>query len=320
MSVALCTYQGERHLADQLESIALQTLLPAEVVICDDGSTDGTVDVVERFAARAPFRVRLHVNPENLGVTANFARAISMCRGSIIALADQDDVWAPEKLERQIAAFRDRPGAGAVFSDAELVDGSLRPLGRTLFEATRFTERRRRRFNGGHALEILVARSVVCGATLAFRSSFRDLVLPIPSTGLHDVWIAGLLASASDVVALPEPLVRYRQHGANQVGAAARGPGARLATRRRRGVFGDEVAHYRAMAERLRHRAAAHVHADDLRLLDRKVEHLQFRYGLGRHRVVSVLGELLRGRYHRYSRGLESAGYDLLFRRAPGTG
>ena len=320
MSVALCTYQGERYLAGQLESIAAQTLLPAEVVVCDDGSTDGTVDIVERFAARAPFPVRLHVNPTNLGVTANFARAISLCRGSIIALADQDDVWAPEKVARQVAAFDDHPGAGAVFSDAELVDDALRPLGRTLFEATRFTEARRRRFAGGHALDVLVARSVVCGATLAFRSSYRDLVLPIPTTGLHDLWIAGLLAAASEVVALPEPLIRYRQHGTNQVGAAARGLRAKLARRRRQGVFGDEVGHYRAMAERLRQSPAAGFHPEALELLDRKVEHLQFRHGLPRHRVVAVLAELLRGRYHRYSRGLESAGYDLLFRRAPRPG
>jgi glycosyltransferase involved in cell wall biosynthesis len=317
----MCTFRGERFLAAQLDSIAGQTLLPAEVVVCDDGSTDGTIDLVQRFAAGAPFPVRRHVNPVNLGVTANFERAISLCDGAIVALADQDDVWRPDKLERQVAVFRERPAVGAVFSDAELVDDALRPLGRSLFEATRFTGSRRRRFAEGHALEILVARPVVCGATLAFRSSLRDLVLPIPSTGLHDIWIAGLLSSVSEVVALPDPLIRYRQHGANQVGAAARGLRAKLATRRRQGVFGDEVGHYRAMAERLRQApATAPVRPEALRLLDRKVEHLQFRYDLPRHRVVAVLAELARGRYHRYSRGLESAGYDLLFRRAPRTG
>ncbi|HVL06285.1 MAG TPA: glycosyltransferase family 2 protein [Acidimicrobiales bacterium] len=319
VSVALCTFRGERFLAAQLESIAAQTVLPAEVVVCDDGSTDGTVDIVARFTADAPFPVRLHANPENLGVTANFAGAIARCRGAIIALADQDDVWAPEKLERLVAAFEDHPEAGAVFSDAELVDEALRPLGRTLFHATGFTAGRRRRFAAGHALDVLVARPVVCGATLTFRSSFRDLVLPIPGTGLHDIWIAGLLASVSEIVVLPEPLVRYRQHGANQVGAASRGLRAKLATRRRQGVLGDEIAHYRAMAERLRRAPAGRVDPHALRLLGRKVEHLEFRYGLPRHRVGAVLAELLRGRYHRYSRGLESAGYDLLFRRASGT-
>ena len=319
VSVALCTFHGERFLAVQLESIATQTVLPAEVVVCDDGSTDGTVEIVARFTAGVPFPVHLHVNPKNLGVTANFAGAIARCRGSIIALADQDDVWAPEKLERLVAAFEDHPEAGAVFSDAELVDEALRPLGRTLFEATRFTDGRRRRFAAGHALDVLVSRPVVCGATLTFRSSFRDLVLPIPGTGLHDIWIAGLLASVSEIVVLPEPLVRYRQHGANQVGAASRGLRAKLATRRRQGVLGDEIAHYRAMAERLRRAPAGRVDPHALRLLGRKVEHLEFRYGLPRHRVGAVLAELLRGRYHRYSRGLESAGYDLLFRRASRT-
>lgn len=317
----MCTFQGQRFLAEQLDSIASQTLKPDELVICDDGSTDGTVDLVRRFAAGAPFPARVHVNPVNLGVTANFSRSISLCEGAIVALADQDDVWRPDKLERQVAIFRERAGVGAVFSDAELVDENLRPLGRTMFEATRFTQSRRRRLQEGRGLEVLVAHSVVCGATLAFRSSFRDLLLPIPTSGLHDLWIAGLLASVSEIVALPDPLVRYRQHGGNQVGAAGRGLRAKLATRQRQGVFGDEVGHYRAMAERLRQApAAAEVRPDALPVLDRKVAHLQFRYGLPRHRVVAVLAELARGRYHRYSRGLESAGYDLLFKRTPRTG
>ena len=314
--MAMCTYQGAQYLGEQLESIAGQTLRPAELVVCDDGSTDGTVALVERFAAGAPFPVHVHVNPANLGVTANFAQAISRCHGSVIALSDQDDVWLPEKLERQAGAFRGRPEVGAVFSDAELVDGELRPLGRTMFEVTGFTPSRRRRLQAGHGLEILVAHSVVCGATLAFRSSFRDVLLPIPTSGLHDLWIAGLMVSAADVVALPEPLIRYRQHGANQIGAPAQGLRARLAVRRQQGVYGDEIGHYRAMAERLRTAGAAGVRPDALSVLDGKVEHLTFRYGLPRHRAVPVLAELLRGRYHRYSRGLESAGFDLFFRRA----
>lgn len=314
VSVALCTYQGERFVAGQLDSIARQTLQPAEVVVCDDASTDGTRDLVERFAAAAPFPVRIHVNPERLGVTANFSSAMSLCQGSIIALSDQDDVWFPRKLERLATVLRERPEVGAAFSDAELVDGDERPLGHSMFEATQFSKRRQRRFIAGRALEVVLAQPVVCGATLAFRSELRQLLLPIPTTGLHDEWLAALMCAVTEVAVISEPLVRYRQHGSNQIGAPASGARAKLARRRAQGVLGDEVSHYRAMAERLASHAQGTEHQRAVDLLTRKVTHLKFRYGLPHHRIYPILNELVHGRYHRYSRGLESAGFDLLFR------
>ena len=314
VSVALCTYQGERFLAEQLDSIASQTLSPVEIVVCDDGSTDGTADIVAGFAESVPFPVRFHVNGTRLGVAGNFSRAISLCEGSVIALADQDDVWVPTKLEHLVATLDDRPEVGAAFSDADLVDGSLRPLGRTMFDATRFTPRRRRRFVAGNGLEVLVARNVVCGATLAFRSSLRDVLLPIPTTGLHDMWLSTLLCAVTQVAVIEEPLVRYRQHGANQVGAPATTLRSKLTRRRTQGVFGDELTHYRGMLARLGAQPPETVDRNGLDALERKVRHLEFRYGLPARRAVPVLQELLLGRYHRYSRGVESAGYDLFFR------
>lgn len=318
ISVAMCTYEGAHFVTGQLESIAEQTLLPAEIVVCDDGSTDGTVALVQQFAARAPFPVRLHRNTDRLGVTANFSRAISLCAGSIIALSDQDDVWVPEKLDRQVAVFMARPAVSAVFSDAELVDGALRPLGRSMFDATHFSKRRQRRVRGGQALDILLSRPTVCGATLAFRSSWRDLVLPIPPTGMHDEWLAVLLSAVGEVVALPEPLVRYRQHTVNQVGAPPSMPRGRLARRRTRGLLGDEVAHWQAMADRLAASPPASGGSRALPRLAGKVEHLAFRHQLPQPRSIPVLRELAGGRYHRYSRGMESAAFDLLFRK-PGS-
>jgi glycosyltransferase involved in cell wall biosynthesis len=314
VSVALCTYQGERFLVEQLQSIAAQSLAPMEVVICDDGSTDGTAGVVTRFAASAPFPIRFYVNASRLGVGGNFSRAISLCEGSIIALADQDDVWAPRKLERLTATLDGRPEAGAAFSDAELVDGSLLTLRRNMFDAVGFTGRRRSRFSKGHALDVVLARSVVCGATLAFRSSLRDVLLPIPDTGLHDMWLSTLLCAVTEVAVVGEPLVRYRQHGANQVGAPAISLRSKLARRRTQGLFGDELAHYRGMVARLEAQPPGTVDSHALEILEHKVRHLEFRYGLSGHRTIPVIAELVRGRYHRYSRGLESAGYDLLFR------
>src|SRR4029079_17285220 len=91
---------GARFLPEQLRSIAAQTRPPDELIVCDDRSTDETAQVIEAFAATAPFPVRLVRNEERLGSTRNFERAVSLCDGSLIALADQDDSWHPEKLAR----------------------------------------------------------------------------------------------------------------------------------------------------------------------------------------------------------------------------
>src|SRR5580698_1985958 len=98
LSVALCTYNGERFLPEQLASIREQSRLPDELVICDDASADQSVAIATRFAERAPFPVRIEANSRNLGSTPNFARAIELCNGDAIVLSDQDDVWLPDKL------------------------------------------------------------------------------------------------------------------------------------------------------------------------------------------------------------------------------
>jgi len=100
ISVAMCTYNGARYVREQLESIVRQTAAPDEVVICDDASTDRTAQIVEIFLAHSAMRVRLIRNTGTLGCTGNFQRAIRLCRGDIIVLADQYDIWKPEKVAR----------------------------------------------------------------------------------------------------------------------------------------------------------------------------------------------------------------------------
>src|SRR5215470_8302349 len=111
ISVAMCTYNGARFLAEQLGSLAAQSRLPDELVVCDDGSTDESAEIVKDFARHAPFPVRLEVNEENLGATKNFEKAIGLCRGEVIALSDQDDVWYPKKLELHESVFVADPSA-----------------------------------------------------------------------------------------------------------------------------------------------------------------------------------------------------------------
>ena len=123
ISIALATYNGGRFLREQLDSIYAQTWRPIDVVACDDRSSDDTVAILEEYRQR--HGLRYEVNERNLGFVRNFEKVMALCRGEFIALADQDDVWLPEKLERLMAGIGD---ASLVYSDAFLIDDEGREL------------------------------------------------------------------------------------------------------------------------------------------------------------------------------------------------
>ncbi len=129
VSIALATYNGERWLREQLDSLARQTLLPCELVVSDDQSTDRTLEVVREFAATSPFPVRIVDNDRRRGFADNFIHALRSCTGDAVAYCDQDDVWNPLKLERCVAAMRGNPKVTLVQHDSEEVDSDLRSLG-----------------------------------------------------------------------------------------------------------------------------------------------------------------------------------------------
>lgn len=218
LSIALCTYNGAVFLREQLESIAAQIRPPDELIISDDQSTDNTLRLIEEFAATAGFPVRLSVNQSNLGIARNFEKAISLCRGDVIVLSDQDDVWHPDKLESVERIFEAKPELSLVFSNAELVDETLRPLDETLFDWVHFDAEKQRLVRSGQALDLQLRENLVCGCTVAFRANLRELVLPIPADGplIHDGWIVLLIAAVGEIDFISRPLLKYRQHSAQQ--------------------------------------------------------------------------------------------------------
>jgi glycosyltransferase involved in cell wall biosynthesis len=220
ISVAMCTFNGERYLQEQLESIALQTRLPCELIVCDDRSTDDTVAILKRFQSEAPFPVKVIQNSLRLGSTRNFDQAIGLARGSLIALCDQDDRWAPTKLERLSAMLADDPFLGGVFSDASLIDGDGRDTGLQLFARHKFTAAKQREFVGSPTTTLL-KHDVVTGATLMFRSTIRRYCSPIPASWVHDGWLAWMIALHSRLGLVAEPLIDYRIHPAQQLGVSS---------------------------------------------------------------------------------------------------
>lgn len=315
-SIALAACNGARHLPGLLDSLAAQRLRPFELVAGDDASDDDTMPLLEAFAARAPFSVRILRNPQRLGVEGNFARVMAACDGDYIALADQDDVWRTDKLERLAQALA-APAVLAAFSDAEVVDAALAPLGYGMWRRVRFTPREQVRLANGKGFDVLLKHRVVTGATLALKVSLRDTALPIPPGWPHDAWLALLAAAQGGLSAVPELLIAYRQHGGNVVGGLRKpfGKAARAALALDRAAwYREELALWRALAARLEASAAP---ASARAALADKIVHLEARAHLPAarwRRLPGVLREAAAGRYARYARNWGSIALDLLVR------
>ncbi len=318
-SVAMCTHNGVRFIGEQLESIAAQTLLPEELIVCDDASSDETLRLVESFATDAPFPVRIYLNETKLGLIKNFERVIGLCGAGLIALCDQDDVWMPHKLERLAVEFARAPEVGLVFSDAELIDENSRPLGRTLWKSLGFRHEKQKQLSQVGAFRELLTGSTVTGATMAFRARFRHLGLPIPEDLplIHDAWLALIIGAAAEISSIPEPLVKYRQHGGQQIGARARQqptPGVSNALRRSNPYL-EMLAIARSAQQRLENRSGEFESKSAQQDLGGRIRHLEARAALPRNRFLRmprVLSELFSLRYHYYSNGINSAFKDLL--------
>lgn len=318
LSVALCTFNGSRFLREQLESITAQIRPPDELVVCDDGSADSTAQIIDGFARQVAFPVRWYTRDTPVGSTKNFEKAIALCQGDLIALSDQDDVWLPDRLRATESTFQSDANADAFFSDAEIVDASLNPLGCRLWDIVRFGRPEQSDVRRGRAVALLLRRNVVTGATLAFRSDLRKLLLPVPEGWVHDAWIALLIGATGKLAFTERPLIRYRQHSSNQIGALKLGFGEQLekAKTPHAEIYAAAAANYAVARERLLTAKGVTVSPEVIRLLEAKIAHMQTRATLPSSRVRRlpvVLSELAAGRYRCYSNSWKSFARDLWF-------
>jgi glycosyltransferase involved in cell wall biosynthesis len=316
-SVAMCTFNGSRFLREQLQSIASQTMLPSELVICDDLSSDDTISIIKDFASQAAIPVRLFQNEERLGPSRNFDKAIGLCTGEIILLSDQDDIWAPGKVQRLVEALDSNRAAVYAFSDADMVDEYGKSIGQSLWEAVglRVTHRQ---FRDARQLQILLKHNVVTGATMAIRSSLRDAMLPIPPAWMHDYWAAILGSTVSNGIPVSESLIKYRRHASQVCGhnksVSLRSVAESLNTHVN--DWRERVLNFRVLLERLASLSSTYsCPPDRLQLLKEKELHLNARCETrsihGFSRIVRVLAEASTGRYHRFSESWYSIVRDL---------
>lgn len=204
ISVCIATYNGEKYLAQQLDSILVQLDEQDEVILSDDGSSDDTLTIIRDYAEKDG-RIRLIEGPRS-GVIANFEQAIKEAQGDYIFLADQDDVWFPEKVAETLAFFEKSPKIDIVVSDLVIVDEGLKMIRPSYFEY--------RKIKTGFWANIL--KNSYIGAGLCFRSRMKKKILPIPhKVPMHDMWIGLLAEQTKSSAFLQKPLTYYRRHDEN---------------------------------------------------------------------------------------------------------
>ncbi|HEX5711258.1 MAG TPA: glycosyltransferase family 2 protein [Sulfuricurvum sp.] len=209
ISIAMATYNGEKFIAEQLDSILSQSYGNLEIIICDDHSTDSTPAILKNYAMQDG-RIKVFFNAENLGLVKNFEIALSLCGGEYIALADQDDIWEKEKIATLLQEIGD---CALIHSDASLIDGEGKLLAPSY-------SRYSRKILGKDIYSYLLHNNVT-GCTALFSRKLLEYALPFPDhIFVHDWWLTLCAYKFGGITYIDEPLIRYRQHGCNQIGAA----------------------------------------------------------------------------------------------------
>ena len=227
-TVCLCTYNGGRYLRPLLTSLGEQTLLPAEMLVGDDGSADDTLRIVSDFAANAPFPVKVMSNRRHLGPAGNLEQLLAEAKGDLLFPCDQDDIWASTKIEALARALAKSPGFGAAICNSSLIDSHGEDLPGSLFERVGLDAVTRQLLESGNAMVTIAGRNVIASHALALRRSALDLVLPFGPVRHADWWMALILGATTGILVVDDRLVAYRLHESNTAGL---GEDSRLADR-----------------------------------------------------------------------------------------
>ncbi len=216
----MATYNGERFLRQQLDSILAQSNQDWQLLVRDDGSNDNTVHIIEDYASRLPGKIRLVTdNGNRLGASLNFGKLLEYADTKYIMFSDQDDIWLPNKIELTLNAMKaaeriypDKPLL--IHTDLQVMDSELNTIANSMWSYQKlFPE-------VGDDLNSIMAQNVVTGCTVMINKKARAVSIPIPKEAvLYDWWIALNVCKHGKIVYLSIPSILYRQHSDNQVGA-----------------------------------------------------------------------------------------------------
>lgn len=295
VSVVMVTFNGFECLGQQLASLSRQTRLPAELVIYDDGSTDGTLALLDAYAAKAPFDVKIMRGGQRKGANAAYRNALQASRGDVVFLSDQDGIWFPHKIEASLAALQNTPSAGFVFCDGILFASAGQQFSQTDWQMARFTSRRQRRYRR-NPLETMMARgNFVHAAACAYRRSFIEPFVGIDYAGsamTYNTWLALCTTAAGHPgFALRQNLLAYRQHprpAKVQTAKVEHDPLTQALWGRIK--FGEQIRAYQMVRLCVnRFARTANVNLDhSLAVLDRMIDFLEARAALRRDRKAGL--------------------------------
>lgn len=207
-SVAIATYNGEKYLKEQLDSIYSQSYKNFEIVVIDDCSTDNTTVILESYSKN--YGLKYFVNEKNIGVTKNFEKAISLCVGEYLLLADQDDIWMPEKI---ITLLQNIGDSSLIYSNAEIIDEFGNKKGVSVEEELPLfgLDSSDKNF-----YEYLIINSFILGCTMMIDSRLLKDVLPFfESSRNHDWWISYCAYKCNGITYIDNKLSSYRHHDNN---------------------------------------------------------------------------------------------------------
>ena len=216
VDILLATYNGEKYVAEQIESILNQTYQNFNLIISDDCSKDSTPEILKEYAKKDK-RIILHIQPQNLGVVKNIEFLLKQVTSNLYMLSDQDDVWLKEKVKKSVETLQ-KENADLAFGDLEVVDQNLNTMYPSFGDFMLLNKKIKKYIN---SYKVNYLYNCVTGCTIISKKEFIEKILPLPTKSkflIHDHWIGLMVGINGKLAYMPEKYIKYRQHGNNQVG------------------------------------------------------------------------------------------------------
>lgn len=215
IDILMATYNGEKYLREQIDSILNQTYLNIRLIISDDCSKDQTIQILKEYEMKDK-RVKVYYQKHNLGVVKNFEFLLGKVENEIYALSDQDDIWLPDKIEKSLENMK-KNNSDLVFGDLILINENGELLGNSFWKNKGFDKKIKKDKNHYG----LLLNNYATGCTIISKKSFIKYILPLPKESkymIHDYWIT-IVVSLKGKISYDEiPHIKYRQHTNNQIG------------------------------------------------------------------------------------------------------
>lgn len=220
IGVIIATYNGEKYIKEQLDSIVNQSEKPNYILISDGGSKDNTVKICDDYLSKKDIDYRIIKSKKPLSVKDNFECGLLNCNTDYIFFSDQDDYWLNNKIKNAMQIF-EKEGADVVFCNAFIVNDELKKSGQTLWQKIGYNPSKKITIYDKNSIELhneLLKHNIMTGMCMAINDKIKKLVIPFSNNSIHDVWIAHCSNCIGKVVSIDSKDVLYRQHLNNVIG------------------------------------------------------------------------------------------------------